>query len=533
MKKLPVVKHFGTGLLLGAVAGAVTGIVITLYKFCVKHIIHLSEAGYAFLRENPLWLIAVVIGLPGLACLFAFIYHRVTNLRGGGIPTAIGLLRGWLPFRWVRNVVGIFGLSLTTFLIGVPLGTEGPSVQLGTALGKGCSALWGRRGEAWSRYGMTGGACAGFSTATGAPISGILFAVEEAHHRVSPLILLVAIAAVSAARLVSDLLAPVLGVSSNLFPNLELKPLIGANCWIPLVLGGIFGLFAVAFLSCYRYVTDLVNHKLAKVADVYKIYVVLLLTVGMGLVSFSFISTGHDLVLALFEGETVWMLLLLLLVRTVLTMGANTTNITGGIFLPILAIGATLSALFGECVVALGVDAALYPTILVLGVTACIAGMMKMPLTAVAFAVEALSGHQIMLPILLTTAVSYGVAELFGAVSINDRVLDNRMEQVHKGRTRTTAETIVTVQPDSFAEGKEIRDILWPDGLFVLAVDKSRALGGKTLHAGDRLQVRYSTFHEKRLHNELAAIVGAQHEKSPQQDLPDTVGAQHESQTTG
>ena len=510
LKKLPIVKHFGTGLLLGAVSGAITGIVITLYKFCAKKIIHLSEEGYGFLRENPLWLIPVAIGLLGVAWLFSFIYHRVTNLRGGGIPTAIGLLRGWLPFRWVRNVVGIFGLSLTTFLIGVPLGNEGPSVQLGTALGKGCSALWGRRGEAWSRYSMTGGACAGFSTATGAPVSGILFAVEEAHHRVSPLILLVATAAVSAARLVSDLLAPVLGVSSNLFPNLELQPMLGFNCWIPLVLGGIFGLFAVVFLSFYRYMTDLLNHKLAKVADVYKIYVVMLLTVGMGLISFSYVSTGHELVLALFDGETVWMLLLLLLVRSVLTMGANGTNITGGIFLPILAIGATLSALFGKCIIALGVDAALYPTILVLGITACIAGMMKMPLTAVAFAVEALSGHQIMLPVLLVTAVSYGVAELFGAVSINDRVLDNRMEQVRKGRKRTTAEATVVVQPDSFAEGKEIRDILWPDGLFVLAVDKSRAMGEKTLHNGDRLHVRYSTFHEERLHTELTAIVGVQ-----------------------
>ena len=119
MKKLPIIKHFGTGLLLGATVGAITGIVITLYKFCAKKIIHLSEEGYAFLRENPLWLIPVVVGLLGVAWVFSLIYRHVTNLRGGGIPTAIGLLRGWLPFRWVRNVVGIFGLSLTTFLIGV------------------------------------------------------------------------------------------------------------------------------------------------------------------------------------------------------------------------------------------------------------------------------------------------------------------------------------------------------------------------------------------------------------------------------
>ena len=50
MKKLKVVKHIGTGLLLGGIAGGVTGAVITLYKFCAKHIIHLSERQYHFLR---------------------------------------------------------------------------------------------------------------------------------------------------------------------------------------------------------------------------------------------------------------------------------------------------------------------------------------------------------------------------------------------------------------------------------------------------------------------------------------------------
>lgn len=510
MKRLPLVKHVGVGLLLGGIAGLVTGTVITLYKLCAKQIIHLSEEGYAYLRGNPLWIFAAVAGLFGLALVLAQIYRRTTNLRGGGIPTAIAVLRGWLPFQWLRNAVGIFTLSLTTFLIGVPLGNEGPSVQLGTALGKGCTKLLGGRGHGWGRYGMTGGACAGFATATGAPLSGILFAVEEAHHRVSPLLLLVATAAVGASRLISDLLSPVLGVSSTLFPSMQLPSLRPTECWIPLALGVLFGLFAVGFLSFYRGVAHLLKDKLTKVPDTYKIFVILLLTLGLGLVSYSSISTGHELILSLFDGETVLVLLLLLLVRSALTVGANVTSLTGGIFLPLLAIGAILSALFAEGVTALGLDASYYPVILVLGITACIAGMMKMPLTAVAFAVEALSAYELILPILLVTAVAYGVTELFDAVSINDRVLESRMEQVREGRTRTVAEATVTIQPGSFAVGKEIRDIFWPDGLFVLSVDKKGALGGKTLHEGDRLKVRYASFDEKRLQQELTAIAGEQ-----------------------
>lgn len=511
MKKLPIVKHVGTGLLLGGVAGGVTGAVITLYKFCAKHIIHQAEKNYAFLRHNPLWLIPVAILLFGLAVLLSRIYRSTTNLRGGGIPTAIAVLRGWLPFQWLRNAIGIFTLSLTTFLVGVPLGNEGPSVQLGTALGKGCSKAMGKRGKGWDRYGMTAGACAGFSTATGAPLSGMLFAVEEAHHRVSPLLLVVAGAAVAVARLVSDLLSPLLGVSSTLFPSMQLRPLTAIESWIPLSIGVLFGLFAVLFLSFYRMVANLLNNRMAKVADRYKIYAILLLTVGVGLFSFSFISTGHELILSLFDEEMLWMLVALLLVRTLLTVSANVVSLTGGIFLPILAIGALLSALFAEGIqAAFGLDTSYYPVVLVLGITACIAGMMKMPLTAVAFAIEALSAYELILPVLLVSGVAYGMAELFDAVSINDRVLDNRLEQINKGRTLSTADATLTVQAGSFAVGKEIRDIFWPNGLFVLSVDKKGALGGKTLHEGDRLHVRYRTIHEERLWKELIHIVGEQ-----------------------
>ena len=509
MKKSPVIKHIGTALLLGAVAGAATGVAVTLYKFCAKHVIHLSEHGYEYLRHQPIWLIPTVAALVVLALVLAHIYRHTSNLRGGGIPTAIGVLRGWFPLQWVRNAIGVFTLSLTTFLVGVPLGNEGPSVQLGTAIGQGCTALFGKRAAPWSRYGMTGGACAGFSTATGAPISGVLFAVEEAHHRISPIILLIATAAVSTARLVSELLAPVLGVSTNLFPTLQLPALEWTDSWIPLAIGILFGLFAVVFLSFYRYASDFLNKKLANVPHQWKILAILLLTLGMGLLSFSYISTGHELILSLFDGEAILILVVLLAIRTLLTVGANVTQLTGGIFLPILAIGALLSTIFADGVQWLfGLDGSYYPVILVLGITACIAGMMKMPMTAIAFAVEALSGAGIILPILLAATMAYGVAELFGAVSINDRVLHSRMEQMRKGHTSRTAETVVTVQRHSFADGKEIRDILWPNGLYVLSVDKKHVRGDSALHAGDNLRVRYTTFQEAQLKQELFAIVG-------------------------
>ena len=75
----------------------------------------------------------------------------------------------------------------------------------------------------------------------------------------------------------------------------------------------------------------------------------------------------------------------------------------------------------------------------------------------------------------------------------------------------------MVVQKKSFAIGKQVRDIFWPANLFVLSVkrDPNRDAevdehGGKAIHAGDVLHVRYSTTDETVTKEELIAIVGEQ-----------------------
>ena len=91
----------------------------------------------------------VLLVLGGLAFGLSWVYRRAPNLRGGGIPTSIGILRGQTPFRWLTSLVGMFGLSLISFVVGLPLGNEGPSVQIGTAVGLGSAAL-SKKSAYWS-----------------------------------------------------------------------------------------------------------------------------------------------------------------------------------------------------------------------------------------------------------------------------------------------------------------------------------------------------------------------------------------------
>ncbi|MBR7101089.1 MAG: chloride channel protein [Clostridia bacterium] len=504
---------------LGSVTGIITALVVSVYKLCAKLVISMSEKGYHYLGERLYLIPVLLVALFVIALFFSFIYKKIPNLKGGGIPTSIGILRGIITFKWLRNLIGIFIMSLMTFMMGVPLGNEGPSVQIGTAVGRGCVYTFAKDHKAWDRYSMTGGACSGFSVATGAPISGILFAIEEAHQRISPMIIIVSSVSVMFANITAEIISPLLGVSVTLFPELSLVKLTLSNIWIPLIVGITVGLFAVAFLYYYKLINAFFNKKIKKLHHAYKISMVLFATLLLGLISHDFISTGHELILELLEGKTaIYMLFLILAVRATLTLSANTNKITGGLFIPLLTLGAVLSSFIGEVIEYIfGLEHQYYMIILILGIVACISSMMKMPLTAIIFAVEALGCYENILYVVVVSAVSFVITEIFGAKSINDTVLENRVEEFNEGKTPMVYDTFVTVKKDAFAVGKQVRDIFWPANLFVLSVkhDESRKAevdehGGKAIREGDILHVRYSTVNEEETKEELISIVGIQ-----------------------
>lgn len=515
-------------LVFGGITGSVTAAVVMIYKLCAGYVISFSEKGYGFLKSNPVIIIPVIAALFAVAVLFGRIYKSNPNLKGGGIPTSIGILRGIFHFKWIRNLFGVFAMSMTSFLIGVPLGNEGPSVQMGTAVGKGCvrCARASKKHAAWERYSMTGGACAGFATATGAPLSGIMFAVEEAHQRISPTIIITASVSVMFANITTELLAPVFGVGTSLFPKQSIMKLSAGDIWLPLLIGVCLGLFAVIFLKYYKLISTLVNKKLCNFPVYLKIFFVFLLTLAAGLVSFSFISTGHELILSLFENNfEILILAAILVVRATVTLAANTAGVTGGIFLPIMALGALLSTIVAKLLILCGLGTEYYTIILVLGITACISGMMKMPLTAVLFATEALSCHENIMYVIIVSTVAFAITEIFKVKSINDSVIDSRIK-IRLQRPTKVFDTFVTVKNGSFAVGKQIRDILWPYNLFVLSLQRKSASdavvdehGEKCLRAGDILHVRYSTYDEKSTKEELIAIVGVQTYEENETDI--------------
>ncbi len=504
--------------LCGILTGIFTAMVILLYKICAEAAIFISHSGYTYIREHLYLLPVVIMMLGGIAVITSYIYRTFPYLQGGGIPTSIGILRGFLVLDWLKSLIGTFVLSVVTFIIGVPLGNEGPSVQMGTAVGRGVVKAFPKSRRALDKYAMTGGACAGFSSATGAPISGMLFAIEEAHGRFSPLVLLVAAVSVLSARAVLEWLAPLCGVNVALFPHFEPIILPVYDLWLPLVVGITVGLFSVLFLKYYDILHRFLELVLKKCHNSVLIFIIFAFTLGMGLCSFSFVSTGHELIIELFDNRYMLPLLLILLVRATLGLGANAAGITGGVFVPILALGALVSAILCSVLkFTVGLSDEYCLLVLLLGISACIAGTMKMPLTAVTFAVEALSCHGNLLSVITVTVTAFAIAELFGADSINEHVLERKLKNLYADKVPLGYNEVVTVQQNSFVEGKRVRDVLWPANLFILSVSHNSNPGTEAgqvedtvLTAGDVLNIRYTSFDKNETIGQLVSMVGEQ-----------------------
>ena len=498
-----------------AVTGVVTGGLIFLFRWAVSWVATWSSEGYAWVRSNPKWFILIVffaLVLGGISWIF---WRFLPDGRGGGIPASIGWVRGILSFRWISVLISTFFSSLVTYLGGIPLGTEGPSVQMGTAVGKGTVRLLGRRHPAWDRYVMTGGAGAGFAAATGAPLTGILFAFEEAHQRFSPMLLMVSSMTTISASLTSKGLFSLTETSWDLFSFSSGETLPLRYSWAPLLAGMVCGLFAFIFTKGYDWVERLLRK--GKIPSVLRICLLFVFVAVVGFFLGETTGSGHDLIESVFHGHGVWYLLLaFLLIRALVLLFANNLGVTGGLFIPSLAFGALLGALCARGMIFLGILPEAYFSVMVMvGMCAFLGASARTPLMAIAFSMEALSGINNVLPVVLGVCFAYVVIELTGAECFVDTVLFQKIRTASHGKTEISVEEKFTVQPHSFVIGKEVRDILWPPRCQVLSIDRNHAAahGGATLSQGDVLHLHYQTVSPEETYGEIEALLGAQNEK--------------------
>jgi H+/Cl- antiporter ClcA len=415
---------------------------------------------------------------------------------------------------------------MLTYVSGVPLGTEGPSVQMGTSIGKGTTEILARKNRAWERYIMTGGASAGFAVATSAPLTGIIFALEEVHRRFSPTVFMAAAVSVLSAMTTQSALSSATGINVDLFSFTITKTLPLKHLWATVVIGIICGICGLLFTKFYKFVRTFREKNLKRINYYLKVVIIFITVAAVGFFSDDLIGSGHALTEKIFHGEFIWYLLILaFIIRAVLMIFANTEGVTGGTFLPILTFGAIVGGLIGKIMISAGLIEDEYFQILVtVGMATFLAVTTRTPITAIAFAAEALCGVYNIIPVAIGVIIGYVIIEASGIKSFTDAIMEAKIEKENEGKRAFVVDTHMRVEDGAFAIGKEIRDILWPPTCTVLSVDRHNTLYptvSSGLAVGDLLHLHYKTYDIERSLTELEYILGEQKERDNNEKMHD------------
>ena len=407
-----------------AITGVICALIITLFKGATHLVIDCSYMLYNFLSKHLILIIPFILLLYFTALLLACVYKKYPNIKGGGIPTSVAAARGFENIKWLSGLIGSFILPLFSFFVGVPLGTEGPSVQMGACIGGAVSKFFCKQED---KQAIGAGAASGFGVATCTPVAAVAFAFEEIGIGFKIIKVLPTLVSIVFAYFTMHALSLLFGTSVRLFEAVPHINLAINEVWIPAAIGTGAGIFAVLFLRFYKMVSKFCNTILCKVKLQYKIFAVLALTVVFGVYSASFISTGHGLIEGLFDQTpAIIILILILLVRSVLSIGANTNGITGGMFLPTIALGVVLALIIG---MAFGLDPQYFSIIIILGITSAIAGFMKMPIVAIVFTFEAFGCYANILHVLLAALISFVIVKFSNTNSLVEYALEGKITE--------------------------------------------------------------------------------------------------------
>ena len=486
---IPVICYSG-------LCGIIVGVLVGLYTKFANLLLGWSKDIYTLVHDNPAWTPLFLFGLVLIALLCYLLLKITPECKGSGVPRTEGVLRGILTFRWLRVLLTTIASSLLTYFGGLSLGSEGPSIQIGATTAQGTCRLLKCR-MAWSRYIMSAGAGTGLGVAFNAPLTGIIFVIEEVQKKVTPMLLLTAGCSVTTGVLTSNAISKLWGGTGYLFDFGSFPDKFAlSNIWMLVVLGIVIGLAGVGFNYLIINSQKIIPKKIPQWA---KLIFAFLLCGGVGLAWVDTIGGGHSLIMNIGNGKFVWyMLLAMLAVKLVLIPICVNSGATGGLFIPMLTIGALSGGLSGNLFMLAGLDSTLFKLLIVISMSAFFGASVRTPITAMVLVMEVTGSFHSFLFTGITIFIATLVAEFFKVPPLYDALLDRTVEQEREGKRQKQISFKVVIEHNSFADGKLIKDLLWPPECAVKTISKGDeqilASAETKLEGGDLLLIKAKTY---------------------------------------
>lgn len=413
------------------VAGAAAGLVGAVFRLSLVWADGLRDTFVKWSHNRgALGFLLVIASCATATSVAAWIVRRLSpHASGSGIPYVEAVLKEeLLPARFRLIPVKFIG-GLLSMGSGLALGREGPIVQMGASLALLVGKVF-RRDWPDCRVLMAAGAGAGLATAFNAPIAGAVFVLEELVRRFETRIAIAALAgsvtAISVARLFLGS-APDFSVVALPYPGSKARMLV-------LVLGALTGFVAVAYNNALLRTLSVAD-RLRRWPVEFRAAIV---GGGIGMLAWfapSLVGGGEVLTQSTLRGTAPLRVLgLVFLLRFVLGAVSYASRTPGGLFAPMLVLGAQLGLLFGALcrLIFRGLD--LPPeAFAVVGMAAFFTGVVRAPITGIVLIVEMTASFTMLLPMLIACFV----AMFIPTVLANSPIYDSLRERPQPGEEGT------------------------------------------------------------------------------------------------
>ncbi len=405
-------------LVLALVIGALTGLAVVAFILLTERMgMRLYPVGGAPWRR----LLFPVVGSLGIGYL---LYRYFPGARGSGVPQTKAALFAREGRITLRTVLGKFFCTSATLASGIPLGREGPSVQIGAGIGSVLGRSLGLSTEQVKKL-IPVGAAAAIAAAFNTPLAAVLFSLEE---------------------ITGDLYAPVMGavVLASATAWVVLRVFLGnhplfkvpqyqlvhpSEFAVYAVLGVAGGVVSAAFTRLLLGMRARFLQLPQKTVWFQPVAGGLLVGV-MGWFVPQVLGVGYGFVGEALNGRMAFQLMALLVVLKLFAVTASyASGNAGGIFGPALFIGAMLGGTVGT------VAHHLFPAYTatpgayaIVGMGAVFAGIVRAPMTSVLMIFEMTQDYAVIVPLMIANLVSLFIASrlqrapIYEALAVQDGI---------------------------------------------------------------------------------------------------------------
>lgn len=471
--------------------GASVGFVIVFHRIILSSLSHKFTNFYEKASGNYLLIPIIFSVLILLGYIVGKMVKKEPMISGSGIPQVTGVLTRNLKQNWFSVLFYKFVGGLICLVAGLSLGREGPSVQMGACIGEGISEKTNKLDNE-KKYLITSGSSAGLSAAFNAPISGVMFSLEETHKNFSTLVLVSAMIASLTADFISK---NFFGLTPSLyFPKLNSLPL--KYYWGLILLGIIIGTSGVIFCKGLLKTQNLYTK--INLSTEIKCIIPFVITGIMGITLPIVLGGGHDLIMELKNSHfTIMFLISLIVIKFLFTFVCFGSGAPGGIFFPLLVLGALVGNLIGLiCIRYFGIPNIYLMNFIVLAMAGHFASIVKAPITAILLISEMTGSLNHLLSLAVVVIVSQLTSDILNSEPIYESLLErilSKGENKYEGRVGKKTLIEISVQVCSKIDNKKIKDINWPENCLVVSVHRGEKeilpKGDTIIKSGDLLVI--------------------------------------------